>query len=228
MSTKQFDFTDFNRIKVDGAFGVDIVQADKYSIEVDADDFGHVRVEKVGDALRIGRRGFDWMAPFHGQPHAMVHLPGLSELTISSASHGRVQGFQSDKDLVITVSGASRLELNSIAAGNFHAEAGGASSVKGDIKAGGDVRYEISGASRLELKGTGNNAEMKLSGASHARLDDFTVTNCDIDINGASNAQINASGKLNIRLTGASKLEYKGNPTLGDVKITGASTLSKM
>jgi len=34
-------------------------------------------------------------------------------------------------------------------------------------------------------------------------------------------------GKLNVNLEGASKLEYEGQPTLGEVRVVGASSLKK-
>jgi len=49
----------------------------------------------------------------------------------------------------------------------------------------------------------------------------------EINLSGASDATINASGRLDGDLSGASKLSYVGNPTLGSINTSGGSTISQ-
>jgi hypothetical protein len=58
-------------------------------------------------------------------------------------------------------------------------------------------------------------------------LTDFPVNDADINLSGASRATINLDGKLDAELSGASNLEYIGDPTMGDINIAGASTINK-
>jgi len=46
-------------------------------------------------------------------------------------------------------------------------------------------------------------------------------------LGGAASMTINLNGKLDAEVSGASNLRWLGTPTLGDVKITGASSFSK-
>jgi len=46
-------------------------------------------------------------------------------------------------------------------------------------------------------------------------------------LSGASNASIQVNGKLDLELSGASRLTLGGNPTMGKVQISGASSLSR-
>jgi len=64
-------------------------------------------------------------------------------------------------------------------------------------------------------------------GASRVKLSGFPVNNADISLSGASTGTVNLSDRLDADLSGASKLEYIGEPTLGTMSITGASTLNK-
>jgi len=66
-----------------------------------------------------------------------------------------------------------------------------------------------------------------VSGASRFNLGGFMVNNADVTFSGASNGTVNLSGKLDANLSGASKLSYIGEPTMGNVNTSGASTLSK-
>jgi len=102
----------------------------------------------------------------------------------------------------------------------------GASDVIGDMAAS-DVNLIIDGASTVQLEGSGNDIVAIVSGASRIRLGDFTVNNADVSLSGASSGTINLSGQLDADLSGASNLEYIGEPTLGTLNITGASTLSR-
>lgn len=67
----------------------------------------------------------------------------------------------------------------------------------------------------------------ELSGASRIRIEDYIVDDAVIDISGASSAEINAGGELDVTLSGASSLRYSGNPTLGDLNISGGSSLKR-
>ena len=54
---------------------------------------------------------------------------------------------------------------------------------------------------------------------------ELTVKNSDIELSGASNAAVNITDEMDIKLSDASKLEYAGQPVLSGVDISGASTL---
>jgi hypothetical protein len=82
---------------------------------------------------------------------------------------------------------------------------------------------KLSGASRLSLDGSGGNVKVEASGASSALLSDFAVRDANIELSGASRAELDISGRLDANISGASTLIYEGNPTLGNIEVTGAS-----
>jgi hypothetical protein len=227
MATKDFDLKGFAKIEVGGAFEVDIVRSDSFKVSVTADDFPHIRVEKVGDTLVIRRQGVEWFAPFHNRPKATVTLPELSDLNISGASQGKFENFQSDADLTVILSGASHIEVGNISAGKIELKVTGASSLIGDIKAVKDAKFEATGASRIELTGTACNAIARVSGASKVELSKFSVQNANLEVSGASNAVINLNGRLDANISGASSLLWSGTPIMGDIQTSGASNLRR-
>ncbi len=225
MATQQYDLKDFSRVEVEGAFRVDIVRADGYSVSVDAGDPGHVRVDRSGDTLRIGRRG--WLGFLAGErPRATVTMPLLEGIELSGASHGKISGFKSDREMAVKLSGASHLELREISCGKLRMDLSGASNLVGEAAAQ-ETAMSVSGASRVELSGSGGKGSLRLSGASQARLSAFSLTDTGVECSGASSSQLKVEGKLDINLSGASRLEYAGSPTLGDVRVSGASTLNR-
>ncbi|GAI07881.1 unnamed protein product, partial [marine sediment metagenome] len=66
---------------------------------------------------------------------------------------------------------------------------------------------------------------LKASGASKVTLDDFPVDDANVHLSGASEATLNVKGRLDCAVTAASRLYFQGNPTMGNISVTGASTI---
>lgn len=221
MSEQKNTTGDFSRVNIESALTVEIQQADFCNVTATGD----VRIEKSGDTIKIRRKGFDIGAIFRPRPHVRITMPYLHEIVLSGASQVRVGKFVSDHPLIVRLNGASHVEIESMSAGNTRMEVTGASNVTGDFKVSGDIDLKINGASRVELTGLSESARLELSGASQARLANFSFNNIDTNISGASSAQLKVSGKLDVNLSGASRLEYAGNPILGNATVSGASSL---
>ncbi len=232
IETRQFDFTEFSRLEIGDAFDYEIKQSDTYSISITANDnlFDDIEVTKDEQTLKIGMKftGIPWaIFTISSSPKAVITMPQLYSLNSSGATHGTITNFCSTENFEIELSGASQLKLTKISAGDIYFKISGACDVTGDIAAE-DIEFEVSGASSVQLEGSGGDMVIDASGASHLRLDDFTVNNADVTLSGASKGTINLDGGLlDTELSGASTLEYIGEPTLGKKDITGASTLKK-
>jgi hypothetical protein len=206
LKTEEYAFSDFNRVEVSSAFEYEIRQSNSYGISITADDnvIEKVQVTKEGDTLKISLETTPRLGSLTLK--AVLTMPYLRGLTISGASRGIISGFSSDNDMDIKVSGASK--------------------VTGDITAG-DVDFNVSGASAVQLEGSANNIVANVSGASRFNLGGFMVNNANVTLSGASTGTVNLSGKLDANLSGASKLSYFGEPTMGNINTSGASTLRK-
>jgi hypothetical protein len=51
------------------------------------------------------------------------------------------------------------------------------------------------------------------------------VTSAEVDLSGASHAVISVSDRMDVNLSGASGLEYSGDPKLGSLNVSGGSTI---
>jgi len=207
MKTEEFNFSDFTRVAVGGAFEVEVVHSNSYSVSVTADDslFKNLKVTREGETLKVGHSKHIGWRVRTSRPKAKITMPALNELKLSGASKGTVSGFNSLEDFKLNLSGAS--------------------SVTGDITAG-NAEIDCSGASRVELTGSAENAVIEASGASRMELAGFSVHDAAIKLSGASRSTVKLDGTLNAKLSVASKLRWIGNPIVGDIKTSGASTLS--
>jgi hypothetical protein len=227
METRQFDYSDFTRVEVGHAFDVEITQSASFSISITANDnlFEYLVVTKSGNTLKINLRGGN--SYINTTQEARVTMPGLEQLSLSGATRGEISGFSSIGDFNVSLSGASSLDMEGIAAEVINFKLSGASHLTGDIVAGGDADVELSGASRVTLAGSASDLRLDASGASNAGLGDFPVDDADINLSGASRATVNLDGRLDADLSGASHLEYLGEPTLSNLETSGGSSVSR-
>ncbi len=189
--------------------------------------FDYIEVSKVGGTLKIYLKPRHIFTDFTLGAKTLrveITMPALYGLNLSGASKGTVTGFKSSKDFNLNVSGASSLDIDDMEVGDAEVEVSGASKVTGSVNAS-DVRFEVSGASEVELEGSANNIILTASGASKVKLADLPLNNADVKLSGASEATVNAKGRLDTALSGASRLYFQGNPTMGNISVTGASTI---
>ena len=207
LETEEYAFANFTRVEISSAFEFEIKQSGSYSINVTADDnvIDRVQISQDGQTLKIRVGGVP--TSFRSVTlKALVTMPQLGGLTVSGASRGIVSNFNCTEAVSIAVSGASR--------------------VTGDITAG-DIEFDVSGASTVQLEGSADDMVAIISGASRFSLGDFTVNNADVNISGASTGTINLDGRLDANVSGAPTLLYIGDPVMGTMNVSGASSLGK-
>jgi len=223
--SREMDLTDFTNISIGHAFKVDITQSDSYSISITANEnlIDHIDVTKSGNTLKIS------IQPLHFAVRptleARITMPVLNKLRLAGATKGKVRGFKSQESFDLNLSGGSTLEID-MEASDARFEVSGASKFCGNIKVT-DAEFVLSGASRAELKGSANNVILSAWGASKLDLADFALNDTTIHLKGASQAAVNVHGRLDLDLSGCSRLKYTGNPVIQEVSVSGASTLNQ-
>lgn len=221
--TTTYDLGDFNGVEVSNAFEFEISQSKTYGISVSTHQnvVDNLDITKSGTSLIVRLKDGRFTTP---SPKVTVTLPDLQKLVISGASKGNVRDFKSTNDLTVRISGASQVNMN-IEAGVTKLDISGSSKLTGSLKAR-DTRLTVSGASRCELNGACGPAEIGVSGASQVNSANFIMLDTNVNLSGASSATINSKGTLNVDVSGASTLNYLGNPVLSKVNITGGSKIN--
>lgn len=229
MKEQQLNFANFTRVKVKHAIEVEVVRSDAFTVGLTVENFNvkDVVIAQEEDKLTIGRRRLSirtWFAAPAARVKVRIAMPDLSELTLSGASHGFVRGFSSQRGLNVFLSGASHMDLVGISAGHARFELSGASRLGGTLNAE-TAEFKVKGASNVKLGGSANGATIEASGASRLELDGFRTQRSSVTFKGASYGTANVDGRLDAQLSGASRLLYTGNTTLGSVSTSGASSL---
>ena len=224
--TLDWDYADFNRIEVGWAFDIEVTRADTYLVRITIDDNlqDYLRISKSGDTLKINlRQNYNYT---NITRRAVINLQDLYRLDLSGASDAVVSGFSASHKVDFELSGASKMDLRNMKAGDTEFELSGASKITGGMEMD-DARFNLSGASSAKLAGSAQDVTISASGASDVSLPDFPLVNAEVELSGASDADINISGQLDVDLSGASDLTYTGSPRLGSIDITGGSSISQ-
>lgn len=96
----------------------------------------------------------------------------------------------------------------------------GAGKIELDFTSNKNIDIDVDGAGEIGLNGETENSVIKVDGASDIKLHGLVATNCDVNINGAANVEVNVTTDLSIDIDGAGRVCYLGSPTVTS-KIDG-------
>lgn len=199
----------FNAINVSNAFDVYLTQGKEEGVAVSASETkfrDRIKVEVKDGVLQIRyENGLHWNSG-KMKLKAYISYTNIDRLTVSGACDVFVLGKMTAPKLDITLSGASDL--------------------KGELEIT-DLMVNVSGASEMKVSGKATKLDVDASGASDFKGYDFTTNNCTAKATGASSVQITVKETLNAHASGASDIHYKGEARIGEMKSSGASSISK-
>jgi hypothetical protein len=218
---RTYDLTGFTRVEVSSAFRYEIRQSDSYSVVVSArePEIRGMDVRLEGSTLRVARRA---VIGGIGPATVRIQMPKIEGLSVSGASRGTASGFASEVPCTIDVGGASRLDAD-MQTGDLNLMVSGASRLTGKIRAS-RLNSEASGASHIDLEGSAPLATIEVSGASQWNAPQLLHRNADLNVTGASRANVNVSDSLVLDASGASTVNYTGSPSVKQ-NVTGNSTV---
>lgn len=204
--SSEYDLRGFTGVHASSAFRVSITQGEDFKVIVTVDDtvVDNVDVELRDKDLYVGMKG--QMMLGNGAYLAEVTMPRLEEVEMSGASTAHIAGFD--------------------AVDEFRGRASGASRLTGEVIAGA-AYLDAEGASNISLTGSAETMQLTLSGASKAALGDFTTVDAEVDLSGASSAEVTATGSLEGSASGSSRIRYGGDPQRVRVATSGASSVDE-
>jgi hypothetical protein len=222
----------FTAISVSSAIDLYLTQSNKNEVAVSAtnDEIrDHIITEVVGGTLiiRLGDKGswFSWRKWGNYKTKAYVSIKDIDALTASGASTVHLVNTIESPKMRIKLSGASDFKGN-IKAGVLMYQLTGASDYKGEVSAN-SIDIDGSGASSIELIGRVDDLAIEVSGASDAKLYNLTAKGAILRASGASNIGVTVTEILRANSSGASDINYKGNPTVKESNTSGASSIRR-
>ncbi|MEZ4827132.1 MAG: head GIN domain-containing protein [Bacteroidia bacterium] len=191
---------EFEHIRIGGAFEVMLRQGSGYSVDIEADENlqDHIVTDVSNQTLDI---------------HTEGHIGKFEKMkvTITAPKFSSVE----------TSGGVVLSSDNQLSGTSLKVKASGASKVNLDI-AMESIHSEFSGAGDITFSGEAASATVNISGAGKLRAYDLKTHEMHVSISGAGYAEVNADQKLDLNVSGAGKVNYKGNPSDVSKSISGA------
>jgi hypothetical protein len=199
---------DFNSLEVGGAFTVYLRMGDEASITLvgKKEDLDEVETNVVGGTLKVSIDSDWWGSAQNDKIELFVTFKQLREIDLSGACNVIAKNTLRSNALSISASGASKLNM----------------AVACTI-----LDVDVSGATNATFSGTCTKVNIESSGASAIYAADLQTESMNLDVSGASKAEVFVLKQLSIDASGASKVRYKGNPSITQ-DVSGASSVQKL
>ena len=197
----------FNRIDAGGNIDLFIKQDSVSSVRIETDEnlMEYIEVRTEGNTLHIKTKD---NANLRGTNGINVYIsnPSFTHFEVSGACDLITENkISSQESVSLDISGASKVKMALNAP---------------------KLVAEVSGASDISVSGETKDLSIDCTGASSAKCFDLLTENADIDVSGASHADVFASVKLDADASGASHVKYKGNAAVTQ-KSSGAGSVKK-
>jgi hypothetical protein len=222
-------YTGFNSLDIRSAFDVTLIQNDSYSATVMVDDnvIDKVVSYRDGKTLTIGLD--DAYRYAEVSLRAVITMPTLTGVELSDAASVTVidsASFPSVTNFRAKLSGASRLLLPSIVADTLSVKLTEAS--RANIGAStSDTTVTAKGASSIQMNGSSYDLSLTAEDASVVTLKEYRTNGASVNLSDASEAWVHVNGVLNINLSGASFLYYRGAVDIGTLILVEASSIDE-
>ncbi|MEO8404886.1 MAG: head GIN domain-containing protein [Chitinophagaceae bacterium] len=199
---------DFSSVDVSGVFELHITQGPAADVRIEGDEnlMQYIVVETNGGELNI-----------HTSDHNNLDPTGRIKVFVSAPTVKKING-----------SGASRVfSENKLTSSNMiDIDLSGASTAKLELDAP-EVKAHASGASSIFLKGQTKTLHVEGNGASSIKAYELPSETADINVSGASDAEVFASVSLKADASGASTAKYKGPATVLSQHESGAGSVKR-
>jgi len=198
---------DFTGIEVSGAFTVYLRMGDKCALTVIAKDdvLKKVKTQVYSGTLNI-EMDQDWWDSNNDKVELYITVTTLRHIDLSGACVLKSKNTLRGTSLELDASGASKLEL----------------ALQYNL-----LEASFSGATNVTLSGICTKVNIETSGASAIYGADLQAENMNLEVSGASKAEVNVAKQLAVEASGASKVRYKGNPSITQ-DVSGASSVQKL
>ncbi len=196
----------FSKLDIAGPFNVTVKQDSITSVKITGDDnlMQKIKSSVSGDELLIKTES--GVCP-SGQIAVVIGVKNLSEIKTAGAINLNSDGKITAKDLELDFSGATTVDM----------------ALNAD-----NVTTTGSGMTKLNLSGQAASHKIDFSGAGEVNALDFVVSKYEIQSSGAGNFKINVLNDLDVNSSGASDIQYRGNPKNIKNDKSGIGTLKKI
>ncbi len=129
----------------------------------------------------------------------------------------------------IKSSGSGRMTVNSdVVADDFYIGLSGSGGIVMQSLKADELEASISGSAKISIKsGTVREAEISQSGSGSFAAENLAIEELEVSKSGSGNTYVGELGMVSVRSSGSGDLVYSGSPRMGEIKISGSSSIRK-
>ncbi len=214
MTSQSITLTEaINSLEVSGGLEIKIqidptIQSDTIVVlESDANVLDNLTTSTIGSKLSISPKRGSILNPTMDYIILKVKSNTWQKISLLGASELSLPEIWQMGKATIVVSGASEFDASNLNIDSLY--------------------VYCSGASETNLVGLAKYLDAEVSGASELDAEKLISENSVINVSGASSAEVNTLKSLSGKVSGASDVEYIGNPATMQVESSGASSIKK-
>ena len=207
--TENRSTAEYDEIKLQGYFDVDLVAGKEGEISVQAEEnlLPYIKVVVEGNVLKIYQeKGKNLQVSRGNKILITVPFDKISAVNLSGSGDINTKNQIKTEKITATLSGSGDLNI--------------------DVDAS-EVEAKLSGSGDVRLKGKSDKLVAKISGSGDISASDLMTKDVEAGISGSGDIKVNCTESLNARVSGSGDIFYSGEPKSKDTKVSGSGNIKK-
>lgn len=200
---------DYNEISVAGFFDVTLVAGNEgeLTIEGESNLLEYIETEVNGERLTIKVKNKQNLKTSWGKD-IKIRVPFRDLNQVSLSGSGEI------------------MSTDVIKANNFRVSVSGSGDINLVVEAS-STESRVTGSGDLILRGSTRDHETSVTGSGDLEAGRFKADNVDAKVTGSGDIRVSCEKSIRARVTGSGDIEYVGNPTKQDTKVSGSGDISR-
>lgn len=199
----------YDAVGVAGFFDVELIAGKEGKITITAEEnlIPHIETEVKNGSLQIKtEKGYDLSTSRNNSILIIVPFESIDAVSLAGSGDVTTKNTIKSKDFKASLAGSGDLTL--------------------DIEST-SVESHLAGSGDVVLRGNTTDFECALSGSGDISAKQLKAKNVEVSISGSGDVDVHCDGELKVRVSGSGDVEYYGNPTKEDSKVSGSGDVSR-
>ncbi|SHO62492.1 head GIN domain-containing protein [Algoriphagus zhangzhouensis] len=197
----------FTKVHSGGSWEVILTEGNKEEIRIEAKgvSLDKVKTEIDGDVLEVG-------------------------LVRGSYNNVKLKFYITYRELEgVRCSGSGEMEVTSpVEASEFYIGLSGSGDIIMNTLEARELEASISGSAEIKIKGGSvDEAEIKQSGSGDFLAENLAIGELNVSKSGSGDTEVGDLGEISVRSSGSGDIIYSGSPRMGEVRVSGSSSIRK-
>jgi hypothetical protein len=223
------DAKDFKGINLMGSGDVFVKQGTAYKVVVEGQKNILDILETVvkNGILEIKFKKGSWNINYD-KLNIFIETPSVSSIELSGSGNMTIESALNTNDLTIKVSGAGDIKAaDGVTTKKLNVEIGGSGNIMIGTTSATELSADILGSGNFSIKGTGEKAELTVTGSGNIEANEFVTKSIEAQTTGSGDINCHATESIDASVTGSGNISYAGNAPSVKSKVTGSGEIQK-